>query len=91
MSYSFQAGKDCIIIDEQGKYCPWQTREAVNFTSDNVVVAPHEAFTFHPQNDVEKAAVKLAKQYYTVFKFNGYSGKGYMIAVKVGENESEFD
>lgn len=105
MMYSFKKGRRGMLVMEDGTTKPHELSRDVAWVDDYLVVdyvrwynATHNYATIpnylgiNETDPFEAAALRLAKEGYSVFEMPGrISGKRYGFAVVVGEMDSEMD
>jgi hypothetical protein len=97
--YSFKAGRQGILVTEDGATHAFQLTKDSSYFSDDVVKDPirlhndtHQGFYKAPTTQFEIAAERLAKLGYSVFEAPGRkSSARYGFAVVITENDSEMD
>lgn len=97
--YSLKAGRDGILITEDGECRQHATSRPLALISDHIVMDYIRLFNNKrqgiyttPQTDFDKTAERLASQGYTVFEMPGReTGRRYGFAVIIDETETEMD
>jgi hypothetical protein len=97
--YSFKAGRQGLLVTEDGATHSYQLSKNSSYLSDEIVMDPirlhndkHQGFYKAPVTPFDTTADRLAKLGYAVFERLGkQSGARYGFAVMVRENDSEMD
>jgi hypothetical protein len=102
--YSFNKGREVLLLTEDGATQRYALRRNVAPTSDHIVCSPTHILnaslprpqavymTINVAIPFEREALNLAQQGYTVFEMPGRNSNArYGFAVKITENDSEMD